>query len=57
MNNIEEKIKASHSADGDGILGTYYRINPEKKSPDFYNDPMCTETDRIINNPISNRLA
>ena len=48
MNNIEEKIKVSHSADGDSILGTYYRINPEIKSPDFYHKQMCMETDRII---------
>ena len=48
MNNIEEKIKASHSADSDSILGTYYRINPEIKSPFFYHKPMCMETDRII---------
>ena len=39
-NKIEEKIKESHFADSDSILGTYYRINPELKSPDFYHK--CT---------------
>ena len=47
MNNIEE---ASYSADGDSILGTYYRINPEIKSSDFYYKPMYMGTDRIIIN-------
>ena len=40
MKNIEEKIKASHSADSDSILGTYYRINPELTSPNFYHKPI-----------------
>ena len=44
MKNIEEKIKASHSTDGDSILGPYYRIKQEIKSPDFYHKPMCMET-------------
>ena len=43
-----EKVMAKHSADNNSIFGTYYRINPELKSPKFYTEPLCIESDRKI---------
>ena len=43
-----EKVMAKHSADNNSILGTYYRINPELKSPKLYTEPLCIESDRKI---------
>ena len=36
------------ATDMDNILGTYYRINPELKSPGFYQKPSCIEINRKI---------
>ena len=44
---IEGKIKANYEADANSILGTYYRINPELKSPELYHNLICTESTRI----------
>ena len=44
---IEGKIKVNYEADANSILGTYYRINPELKSPELYHNLICTESTRI----------
>ena len=46
MNSVNVINKSS--ADINSLLGTYYRINPELKSPDFYEKPLCLESDRKI---------
>ena len=44
---IKEKIILKHASDPNGILGTYFRINPNLVSPIFYRDSSCQEIDRI----------
>ena len=44
---FKEKISLS-VVDPDSILGTYCRLNPELKSPDFYQKPLCIEANRKI---------
>ena len=36
------------AADPDSILGTYYRVNPELRSPEIYQKPLCIDADRKI---------
>ena len=47
ITSIREKIILKHSSDPNGILGTYFRINPNLESPIFYRDSSCQEIDRI----------
>ena len=43
-----DNVITKYTADIDSVHGTYYRINPELKSPDFYEKPLCLESDRKI---------
>ena len=42
------KINQKFEADVNSILGTYKRVNPELRSPVFYNTICCLENDRKI---------
>ena len=47
-NNIAEKIRLKKTNDENSILATYYRINPLLKSPDFYHQLLCMESERLV---------
>ena len=44
---FQEKIRFSVN-DPDSVLGTYLRINPALKTPEFYGKPTCMESNRKI---------
>ena len=46
--NSRAKTQAKYDVDNDSILGTYLRINPNLKSPQFYRETICNEHDRKI---------